>query len=270
MGRPRRYKTPSPDDRNLCIYCYESFALSELTGEHIVSEGLGGTDDLDFASCEKCQKTISDGVELHCLRGMYQVLRATFGLPNKKKGGGNGKRKRPISSTMLKALTSAGVVDLEVPLSESVVAIPAYEFPPKILTPVKDWSKANSIAVHIDTGPDYRKNRPGIISSTTVIQEINFNLFSRLLAKTAHAYASKYVGRTAFEPLVCDFILGKIPDGDMWIGIATGVSSGDDLHYLARQWVPFDGYSYLVVYVRILRKTMNPVHQIVVGRRPLE
>ena len=64
-----------------CVYCDST---SDLSDEHVVPLGLGGTWILEDASCAHCRDTTSK-VELRVLREHFLALRTVAEMPTRRK-----------------------------------------------------------------------------------------------------------------------------------------------------------------------------------------
>jgi len=200
MDRRHRYEPVGT-----CIYCGPD-AKTPLAIEHIIPEGMGGTLELQEASCKDCEK------EIHAYEGrvmgrMFGFARPQLGIRGKKRG----KNKKQPSHTILE--DSQGAVE-EVQLS----TIPAHLIMPQ-LPPAGALIGNND---HFPLGQRITATLVGTSEQTQRLNEIGENGrlrlfpkpvelddFYRMLAKIAHSYTVAERGFGRFYPWTSHLILKR-------------------------------------------------------------
>src|SRR5437870_4114820 len=169
-----------------CIYCgYTSADTRNLTREHILPTGLGGTDTLLKATCFKCARITSE-TERVFIRETLWALRS---LAGHKSG-------------------------MRLPDTKHIAVLPVL-LPPSLLKgPTAPRNETFRLQV-LSAGVQ------GIIPGPVEIRKSRFTVaptnFSRVLAKIAHGYCVKKFGCGTFEPFLPNIIIGKITHPpDIW------------------------------------------------------
>jgi hypothetical protein len=200
---PGRQKVFAPVER--CIYC--GARDCKLGEEHIIPQALGGNMILPAACCRNCESVIGAQLEghlLHKTKGMFAPLRLRFGFKSKRP------KDRPKSLPFAITRTNGVTATVEVPANE----IPRYWI---------SFVTADSPGVIVGRGRTeaalariYTMYDPGDFAAIGQVGDQvhlsgsgNGRDLARLLAKIAHAASVAEYGLDAFDPWLCDFILGK-------------------------------------------------------------
>lgn len=271
--RETRPRIPAPGK---CIYCYEVYPESELTEEHVIPYALGANAMiLEKSCCTTCQKAISK-YEQNVLRHQLGVFRAQVDAPTRNKKD----RPKEVEIEFFEIGEDRRVVrDLgkrSIPILEAPTMINLWQSPPPAILqeafrrPSQPWSFSDRVAVEAlckqvaaETGAKH-----GIAMS---IGKVNRDQYLRSLAKTAHAYAAAELGLDAFEPFLCDIILNKSDDLELYVGDMPGIGpfAFDPEHTLQISLGEADSGSagqYLVVRIQLYPSIRSPEHLVVVGK----
>lgn len=109
-----------------CIFC--GVTHGELTDEHIIPEGLGGTVTLPKSSCKDCEK-ITSKFEMTVARFIYGNYRIKQGYPSKRKK----QKKRPKELPVYKVDNKETEEEINVPISDYPNTYISVELPPPSL-----------------------------------------------------------------------------------------------------------------------------------------
>jgi hypothetical protein len=221
-----------------CIYCgFTSPDPSELTREHILPKGLGGTDTLLKATCANCASITSE-TERVFIRDTLWVLRS---LAGHKSG-------------------------MRLPDTNKVAILPVL-LPPSLLqgpgAPRNETFQLQVLTAGIK----------GTLPKPVEIRESKFIVdptnFSRVLAKIAHGYCIKRFGCETFEPFLPDIILGKImhpPDIWVYVGGADTDRKDSRAHFIDIQELDAHGERLLSVHIKLFAQLPVPSYHIIAGR----
>jgi hypothetical protein len=252
---------------NYCIYCNATDV--QLTDEHVIPFGLGGTVVLPKASCKACAgKTAA--LEQTIQRMILGSFRIRMGLPTRRK------KERP---TELEFYVSRGsrVTKKLIPIAEFPLVYHAAKLPaPRILLglPPTDRLDYEAVAIMNKDVIDEHLNKPGKGFSPGVFEPI---IFFRFLAKIAHSCGVGRFGAHSFKPALPDMILGK-PDvlinscfqyigGGMPITIPKYEDSTlKTLHALDTRIAVVGGARYAVVSIQLFSFLNAPTYDVIVGQ----
>jgi hypothetical protein len=248
-----------------CIYCPST---SELSDEHIIARGLGGTVILRKASCEACRK-ITHGFET-------DVLTTLLAWPIRKKLGvkENPKHKKKRRTHV--------VAELQVgDLPPEVQQLPIDDFPflyhsltmPRagMLSGRHYRSDSDNPELSITLNGDEKSIQA--LAARAGADRFSFEIvfspmeFSRVIAKTCHAHAVSVVGLRGMEWLLTSFIRG-LPTSNFFnlIGCADVCRKLVPPSDLALDIVELGTASLLIGRVTFLGKSRLPTYEAVVGR----
>jgi hypothetical protein len=184
-----------------CMYCENTPDLAKLTLEHIIPKGLGGNLEFEKSSCKDCAR-ITGRNEQMCLRGMFDVPRAIYGLR---------KRKHKDASTAAGYQFIQGTVakDREAEFSKhppnflpffDTKSLPGIllDLPEEIKLPCVVYGNIDQASMQ--AAHDKEGGRPRV---DLIKVELRFNagVLSQMLAKIAHSYTVSQIGLT-FKPLL--------------------------------------------------------------------
>lgn len=247
-----------------CIYC--SSQEPGLSREHVIPQGLGGKRSplsrsnalvLNEASCGHCRDMTSK-MEGACLKGMFGVARAHFGMTRKSRDTGR-------SLVQIELLDGHKEnIEVEHRFAGSSLILPAYEvigpppYPGRYKMPPCKWIPAK----FPDKDSPYKDMNPvGQITCDLV-------LYARVLAKIAFCYAIHIYGVDHFKPTIVPFIVGETGEFSRHVGglgnFPTQIEPETDPTHLHRLW-SFTHEDRLVVAVKLFAGTGGPTNCIVVG-----
>ena len=92
--------------------------------------------------------------------------------------------------------------------------------------------------------------------------------FHRFLAKIGHGFAVYCLGRTAFEPLLTDFIRGGADEiGGLYVGgsLVPPADKSENLHELSCDWWEVGGEKFAVVTIRLFACLGSPSYLVMTG-----
>jgi hypothetical protein len=238
--------------------------------EHIIPQGLGGTMELPKSSCPECAKTTGQ-VEQSCLREMFGAVRYSMGLsPRKRK-----KKPQDITVTVVNHDDSLEIkrVELEVHPHSFIL----FTFgPPDILLggPVVLGGRPREV---FTTGPGVWSYLPNKSDAQHPLRyggkgfkvgSFQPMLFSRMLAKIAHAFAVADQGQDSFTPYLPALILGNYETPSYLVGgeamIPPPFNALHRLHLYCRRVPPSP--ELLIVDIRLFANFGAPIYRVVVGR----
>ena len=221
-----------------CIYCgFTSTEPSDLTREHILPKGLGGTDTLLKATCSKCALITSE-TERVFIRETLWVLRS---LAGHKSG-------------------------MRLPDTKHVAVLPVL-LPPSLLkgagAPRNETFRLQVLTAGVE----------GTIPGPVEIRKSKFTVaptnFSQVLAKIAHGYCVKRFGCDSFEPFLPKIILGKVthpPDIWKYVGGAETDCKDSNVHFVSIQEIDAYGDRLLSVHIKLFAQLPIPSYHVIAGR----
>jgi hypothetical protein len=248
-----------------CIYCDKSDA--ELSDEHILAEGLGGTLILPEASCPDCEKKTC-WIETVCLRHTYGPVRYRRRFPRKK-----AKRKTLPTSLPLEIEYWDGTRVVEhVPLEKYPAPFVGYIFKlPGIFRGVEPAEAIYCEPVYVIPDEDLNnfRNRRLIMSIRPEVK-LNPIVFARMLAKIAHSFAIAILGINGFQPMLKSLIVEEdLPMASYLVGGGPGFGEpdiGNGIFYTLNCGSrKYNGIDYVVVSIKLFA-TELPRYEVVVGK----
>jgi hypothetical protein len=200
-----------------CIYCGST---SELSDEHTIPYGLGGTIILPKASCKPCSK-ITGAIEQRVMRGPMRQVRVFRDLQSRTKH-----KDAPKTKTLAVTLADGSKTTAEMGFTEGPVmcAFPVFALPGF----VEPAGYENGIRIsRIDIfafgeNPAKFASDKGF-SSITITENHKYVDFARMLAKIAYSTAvgqamDQGVKLLDGDPFVLPAILGQADDIGRWVG----------------------------------------------------
>jgi len=249
-----------------CIYC--GTTDQNLSDEHILPLGLGGTWVLGKASCLECQN-ITSRFELDVLRHTLLPVRAKVDLPTRHR------RKRPIEFPLTiekngKELT----INLPIDRYPAILALPRFKLPAYIDKRPYDKGIDLNGLYHILLGHKSLREVGRELNADSLTYTVTYRgfkggfSFARLLAKIGYGLAIARFGANVIDTAyVLPAILGKLDDVGKWVGTEGESSRTTGCLHDARISVENDD-----IYVRIrlfaCLPGMCPVYLVVVGSVP--
>lgn len=196
-----------------CIYCGVTEETARLGDEHIIPAGLGGKLILQKASCYDCSHITGAVIERQCLRRMLGPLRLRRGLANRRK-----KKERP--KTLPSYIQVAGKwQELQAPLNRRVDTTVLYFFSEPGILVGKTPQQARELTIagmwfsvwEDDAAKEWARKQFPQASRYGAKAWFHPDLFQKMLAKIAHAYAVAELGIDNFTPLLPKAIIGREP-----------------------------------------------------------
>lgn len=247
-----------------CIYCS---LTGDLSDEHVIPFGLDGNLILPAASCQRCA-AITSRVERRVLHEMLGPFRSRLNLRTRRP-------KERRDSMPLEIHSPDGSIETkQVPREEFPALCIGYLWPaPGILRgvdPIDAFEHTEAVIRLVEDGverhlpADDRRARLG---------RFDVNVFARMLAKIAHAYAVGQIGEARFEPLLLDLILERSNALPWLIGGEFGnlPREGDGgLHNVQPIHVRIGDTSYWLVAIQLFAMLGLPRYFVVVGRATQE
>ena len=201
-----------------CVYCGSTDNLSK---EHIVPLGLGGSDALFKASCGVCRDATSK-IEGRVLNVAWKGFRVVVGMPTRHK------KKQP--TTLRAEVRNGGVwTEIDLPISQytGAAGFPRFGREPAALhagqddgLEVKSVFVVRGVAAGVD--PTASPAKIAGASEYRVPVGSDIDAIARMLAKIAHCSAIDFFGPDTFEPFLVDSILGRQDNLGHWIGTPGG------------------------------------------------
>lgn len=239
-----------------CIYC--GAAEGQLSREHIIPLGLGGTFVLPSASCSVCAEATSK-VERSYLRNCLGAFRQSVMLPTRRKAS------RPEKLSLFSGHPNEPEKLIEVRPEDYLPAIAMTVLPPaRILRglpnddmPVFD-SKFWSWYDPVRTNNLVSQHGPLSIPTT-----FNPSVFAQLIAKIGHCWVVANRGLSAFKPLAVELALGQTDRMNYLVGSQVGLESPAPtmLHQLSI----WDIGNTVIAAVRLFSNLNAPIWHVVVG-----
>ena len=207
---------------NSCIYCKRQDGI--LSKEHIIPYALGGSLVLENASCSECARTTSL-IEGQILRGHWLGVRKKLKLPSRHKN----KQPDRLDVNIIKA--NGVKIRAAVLVQDCSFQLLFVLFRPEILaTEIVGGKKPYAQSIGFTTLGDapkkafignleYRIREEEKVEF--LLSEFSAENFMRFLAKIAHGYVIKFLGRNScgkfFLP---EIILGETANAMQYIGSA--------------------------------------------------
>jgi hypothetical protein len=247
-----------------CIYCGHDRV--QLYPEHIIPFGIAGDSlVLPKASCKRCGNLTGKN-EGYILRHAWWPFRARIGAPTSKP------KERPKTFRLRKVRRESGgqfvpteTLDLspeEYPISLAAVRLT----PPGILAgrPATTNFEGELWVRYVKS--DWERFSFGD-QEGHFIAPINPEVFCRMLARIAHAYAVAEFGYGNFRPYLRKLIRGRNHTPTFWVGGHWEIPPPEAgvLHFIAKEEVQKGNQRLVVVRLRLFAFFGTPMYQIVVG-----
>jgi hypothetical protein len=241
-----------------CIYCGGN---EDLSTEHVIPYGLGGTWTLGDASCVEC-RTSTGRFEQGVLRQMMGVVRAATDMPTRRPA------ERPARFDLLVERAGTRVVE-SVTVRDHLVLLPLPIFPPPRGKPrpegVGDIQVRGSVTLRFGSD-DHRLALRYADSSIKVTIRYKPSDFARMLAKIAYCYSVLQFGLNGIaEPTVVPVILGRDADIGRWVGTDENEApplGANDLHRIQTDLLGEN----ITAAVRLFASSPSPTYEVIVGR----
>lgn len=256
-------------DLGACAYCgtkvYGKDSSLELTEEHIIADGFGGTLVLPKASCEEHQKKTTT-IEGSILRTIFLAPRAHLGIRSRKK------KRKPVTVFPVKATVDGREIIIPLSLEQHPTVLYLINFgPPGILVgrpkQLGDfrgvWVKAFNLSI------DHLQKSHGIQSISSDVTDLK--RFYQFLAKTAHALAVAELGFDGFRPLLRKVIDGHFNFSDMHYligGYPETIPPSDALHEVGLERRQHGAKGFVVAKLRFFANLGAPTYCVVAGELP--
>ncbi len=185
-----------------CIYCGST--EPPLTDEHTISEGFGGTDYLQAATCETCRAETAKAE--NALGVSLEPLLRSVGILGKKK---------KIKKVRVKGRVDRKLFSQDLDPSEiAVLALfPIFSEPPRFML-----GNESSENITFETQVFFNPQRLGHCGAAGSFRKASPDQFAKMVAKIAHATAVAELGLGSFEPFLTDFIRGIDERWGYWVG----------------------------------------------------
>jgi hypothetical protein len=243
-----------------CIYCR---GTENLTNEHILPFGLGGTAVLPKSSCLDCAH-ITGKIEQTVLRGPMWPVRLYRKLNSRTK------HKEAPTEYPLKILRGDEEVELHLPLSEYPILLDFPVFPVPAYIEPADYERGIKLigtrTIHFGANIEdvVRKYKGTGFKVTRNYLPVEF---ARVIAKVAYSWsvAEGMLQMIEGEPFVTPGILGRTVDIGRWVGTVGGVYDKDPaVHAVVLR--PDYRRRILMAEVRLFADSQAPAYCVVLGR----
>jgi hypothetical protein len=243
-----------------CIYCGDN--KSQLTDEHIIPLGLGGTVILPAASCKPCA-TLTGKFEGVVQRTIFGDFRIRYNLPTRRKN------ERP----KLKKIGTRSGLQVDIPAVEFPVTYFVYNFGTcgLLLNAPAALDVSRFTLTEIHNSDELRNlitkhNWDGVLKTTMRPDE-----FRKALAKIAYSWFTAVAGYGNFEPLVLDAITQKHFNMSYLVGQNEKTEptvDGPHWHNMRLRTMHQIGgaASIFVIDLRLFQSNPTPTYHIVVGK----
>jgi len=185
-----------------CIYC--GSIEPPLTDEHTISEGLGGTEYLQAATCEVCR--VETGRAENAIGVSLEPLLRSIGILGKKKR----IKKVRVKGRTDKRLFSQDLNPSEIPI---LALFPIFAEPPRFML-----GNESSKNITFETHVMFNAEKLAHYGAAGSFRQASPDQFAKMIAKIAHATAVAKFGLGSFEPLLTDFIRGIDERWGYWVG----------------------------------------------------
>jgi hypothetical protein len=238
-----------------CIYCRST--EPPLTIEHIIADGLGGTDILRAASCEECREK-TRRFEEAVLRGPIWALRRMQGVGSR------------VSEIDAQGIDESGKPFRERRPRTDVVmqgALPVFRYPPGQFGGVMNDGAAALEAIYLFHDRSKRP-QPHAAGSTLHLPLTEFSL---MVAKMAHGTAVKAYTLDGFIPFTTQYIRGLDNNWPRVVGKPSYPVTFSPPDNETDTWVHVfhdETRGYVVGHVRLFgRGAHTPVYEVAIGQR---
>jgi len=252
---PRELRNLRPIGR--CVYCGRT---DNLTKEHAIPSGMGGTITLPQGSCPTCAK-LTQEIETKCMRKTLLHARVKSGLHRHRK-------ERPNTFPVIFSDWSDNKTVKQVPVADFPMlwVMPIYEYPGILLNKKPDETSLGIMHSHKDKASfDKLLRLPGVKSISVTSGVVTPLAFAQWIAKIGYCYAVARLGiETVKKSGLADMIINGSEYPNYFVGglneLNLSVSTGfvlepksDDIFQVEmRDITALDGRSYICVYVRLL------------------
>lgn len=242
-----------------CVYC--GTIEPPLGREHILAYALGGDAVLPNASCTTCAD-VTKKFENYCADTIFLSLRVHRGL--------HSRRPRKTMLPVYESFDDSSPALVSVDDHPGTLMLPSFD-PPGIVMG-RPPSQGTGLRLHVWGFTNDHDERVGRLrqSGMRIIdfkQEIDLQMFFRLLAKTAHcAFIAKH-GPESFRPLLTKLILEGDEDAPYYIGCTSERRAGPSPHLnlISTEIRDIGGKMYGVVFLTLFPYLETPHYSIVVG-----
>ena len=206
---PRELRNIRPIGK--CIYCGRTDNLSR---EHVVPRGMGGTITLPKGSCTACAE-VTKKIETACIRNTLIHIRVKYGLHHHPK-------ERPDTFPITLRDWSDNETVKQVPVGDfpTLWAMPIYEYPGILSNKGPEETRFGILHSHQDDASFQKLLRlPGVKSVSIMSGTVDTWIFARWIAKIGYCYAVARLGieKVRLSPLV-DMIINGSPYPNYLIG----------------------------------------------------
>jgi hypothetical protein len=250
-----------------CIYCDEivyshdpRIRKTPLGAEHIIAEGLGGTVELQEASCQKCEEATGAVVEGDILGRTMKAIRVHLNL--KKSGSGPHPKVLPLPVT---GFGQQGA--LQIPIEDYPIVFSMFAYAPPNIDAADGMPMVTSaVIVRIKHDPQALFQKYGVTAFASA--HLDNVMMCRMLAKIGHALAVAEVGKEKFSPALVNLIRKGDERREMRFIGGTPISvtvPPNTLHYLALGYQKIKAKVYVVAHIRLFAGYGAPTYTVMVG-----
>lgn len=246
---------------NCCIYCDRNLSIEQLTDEHIIPYGLNGQLLLPKSSCHDCSRITGAIVEQEVLRKMFIDLRTHKKMRSRKP------KDRPTQLRVFRFGERSQRGEWEsLPLSRHPYAalLPIFGLPSILYggVPRNDFQLDG---VSFSAPPEFHDRLKNLGPKGSYVQLFHPEMYTRMLAKIAHSYATAELGYGNFQPFLKDVILGNDSMISHYVGGSpVANTSQSDFHALRID----RSRGYVDVHIQLFAEnsSQSPTYLIVAGR----
>ncbi|MBN8543189.1 MAG: hypothetical protein J0M34_02890 [Alphaproteobacteria bacterium] len=255
----------------LCIYCDSTL---NLTDEHIIPYGIGGTWKIPDASCKSCAK-ITTSFERTCQRIILGPLRMYYDMPTRRP------QERPETLPLKVKLTSESdwsYIPIERESYPFLVLFPHYDLP-LVLSDLPQEGRLDSATKKFWIRGafferDMNRYLQGVVDRfkiAAVMPEAKFQTheFSLLLSKIAHCFACAELGLNGFKPFLKKIITNQdTTKSKLYVGDLTKAEAPQQsMHEVSFYSEHTNRPDLIVVRIRLFAKLETPTYFVVVGEK---
>jgi hypothetical protein len=242
-----------------CAYCS---ATTQLSKEHIIPFGLGGSLVFLESSCDDCRRATSR-VEDFVLRRYLCALRSFLSLPSRKPN------QRPDGYKLtLRRGSREWTQKVTLAKHPGVIQFVMFDPPGRVAGRPRLQATFNVRLIEAKIFPD-AEHRLARLGADTAVDRVTMNamMLARMVAKIGHSFAVAELGLGVFEETyVRHLVQGEASDWNYWVGgldrrraVAPAalhelkfLRRGDDLSVIVHLFVPFcPQHAYEVVVGRL-------------------
>ncbi len=248
----------------VCIYCGDT--TPPLSREHIIPLSLGGTLVLPRASCSK-HRDITSKIEGKVARQFYGTYRDTLRIQTRHRAT---QRQRSIQSATLDGtLFNGSPCKINVPLRELPRLHLSVLLPrPQLFSGVSftEGSFGSTVtAVFDETATQRLLDKHHLKTMIFYSDPIQIEIFLRVLAKIAHAFASAEYGVSGFTPTLLPIINGQSNLLLKYIGCDNPESILSSEPLMIDE-IEHKGVVYLLVHISLHAFPKLPRYSVIAGR----